>query len=505
MMTSNKNFGRREFIGTTAKAAASLAIVPSHVIAGLGKIPPSDQITVVNIGCGTQGLREMGGLLKNPRIRVVAVCDSNKYSEDYIDWSPYGIRDSIRETLGDSSWGATMKGIPGGRDVGQEYVDNYYRKSKGAGTSTGCNSYEDFRELYSKEKDIDVVKVMTPDHTHASIAIAAMDQGIHVVTHKPISNRLLEGRKVIEKAKSSGVITHLLAWSDRPEYRQMKAWIEDGQIGQLTAIHNWSYRPVWQQWTKRPSPPMPVPKGFNWELWLGPVPDMPYHKNYTHNVFRGWYDFGGGSVADMGHYSLFPLFETLGINSSPVETKAYGTTTREEVNGVYQWVDNDVAFPASCMIKWKFPEQDTLPPFDLYWYDGGMKPFAPKELEQDGLDTPDEGLMLVGTSGIILGGFRGENPVLLPKSKMASRPAPETIKSADIPRLTDMWVDAILEGKQTPGSFIQAKTITDTVNLGAVALRTKKKIGFDEVNVKITNEQSANEFLTRNYRPGWEI
>jgi len=492
-------------MASAAAFAASFTIVPSNVIAGLGKIPPSDQITVANIGCGTQGLREMGELLQNPKVRVVAVCDSNKYSTDYFDWSPNGIRDNIRKTLGDDTWWEGKPGIPGGRDIGQEYVEKYYAKNKPSGKYKGCASYEDFREFFAKEKGIDAVKIMTPDHTHASIAIAAMNKGIHVVTHKPISNRLLEGRKVIEKAKSSGAITHLLAWSDRPEYRQIKTWMDAGLIGELKEIHNWSYRPVWQQWTKRPSPAMSIPDGFNWDLWLGPIPEMPYHKNYTHNVFRGWYDFGGGSVADMGHYSLFPLFETLGVNKSPLAAKAYGTTTREEVNQVYQWVDNTVAFPASCTIKWNFPAQATLPAFDLFWYDGGMKPFAPEELERDGKDTPDEGLMIVGSKGKILGGFRGENPVLLPESTMMAGRDSERINSREVERNTSSWVDAILEGKQTHGSFIRAQTITDTINLGAVALRAKSKVNFDEAALKITNDEKANAFLTRDYRSGWEI
>ncbi|WP_192347021.1 Gfo/Idh/MocA family protein [Algoriphagus sp. Y33] len=504
-MTPIKNLNRREFLGSAATVAASISIVPSNVIAGLGKIPPSDQITVANIGCGTQGLREMGELLQNPKVRVIAVCDVNKYSENYIDWSPYGIRDDIRKTLGDDTWWNKVKGIPGGRDAGQAYVEKYYSKNSSAGTYSGCASYEDFRELFAQEKGIDAVKVMTPDHTHASIAIAAMNNGIHVVTHKPISNRLLEGRKVIEKAKSSKVITHLLAWSDRPEYRLIKAWMDAGLIGELKEIHNWSYRPVWQQWTQRPSGFETIPAGFNWNLWLGPVPEMDYHKNYTHNVFRGWFDFGGGSVADMGHYSLFPLFETLGISNSPLSAKAYGTTTREEINGVYHWIDNDVAFPASCMIKWKFPKQADLPAFDLLWYDGGMKPFAPEELEADNKDTPEEGLLIVGTKGKILGGFRGENPALLPESKMAGRPVSERIDSGSVERSTSAWVEAIQSGAQTPGSFIRAQTITDTINLGAVALRAGEKVDFDASALEITNDKDANKFLTREYRKGWEI
>lgn len=504
-MSKSNHLNRRDFLASAATFAASFTIVPSNVIAGLGKIPPSDQLTVANIGCGTQGLREMGSLLQNPKVRVVAVCDVNKFSTDYFDWSPYGIRNDIRRTIGDDSWWEGKSGIPGGRDIGKEYVEKFYAKNSPSGDYKGCASYEDYRELFAKESGIDVVKIMTPDHTHAPIALAAMDQKMHVVTHKPIANRLLEGRKVIQKAKDTGLVTHLLAWSDRPEYRQIKAWMDAGLIGELQEIHNWSYRPVWQQWTKRPSESQPIPDGLNWELWLGPVPDMPYHKNYTHNVFRGWYEFGGGSVADMGHYSLFPLFETLGIDRSPVSARAFGTTTREEINQVYQWVKNDVAFPASCTIKWQFPAQASLPAFDLFWYDGGMKPFAPEELEMDGKDTPEEGLLFVGTKGKILGGFRGENPVLLPESKMMTGRDSERINSREVDRKTDQWVDAMLEKRQTPGSFTRAQCITDTINLGAIALRAGKKVDFDSNLVKITNDEDANQLLTREYRSGWEI
>lgn len=504
-MSHRDKLNRREFIASAASIAATISIVPSSVIAGTGHVPPSDQLTVANIGCGTQGLRELGDLLKNPKIRLVAVCDVNKSSSDYIDWSPYGIRNTIRETIGDNTWWEGKPGIPGGRDIGQEYVEKYYSKNKPSGRYKGCASYEDYRELLDQEKGIDVVKIMTPDHTHAPIALAAMSKKINVVTHKPIANRLLEGRKVIQKASESGAITHLLAWSDRPEYRQMKAWMNAGLIGDLQEIHNWSYRPVWQQWTSRPIAAQPIPEGFNWQLWLGPVPDMPYHKQYTHNVFRGWYEFGGGSIADMGHYSLFPLFETLGIDRSPVSVRAYGTTTREEINQVYQWVKNEVAFPASCTIKWKFPEQAALPAFDLFWYDGGMKPFACEELESEGKDIPDEGLLLVGSKGKILGGFRGENPVLLPEgSAMQGRDA-ERIKSQEVDRKTDLWVESMLAGTQTPGSFTRAQCITDTINLGAIALRTGKKIDFDAQKIQITNDPKAQDLLTRTYRAGWEI
>ncbi len=503
MKASNK-ITRREFIGTTAATAATFTIVPSSVIAGTGHIPPSDQVTLANIGCGTQGLREMGDLLTNEKVRVIAVCDPNKYTTNYIDWSPHGIRDNIRRVLGDNSWWQGVDGIPGGRDVMQEYVSLFYGKNKPSGNARGCTSYEDFRELLAKENDLDVVKIMTPDHLHATVALAAMENGVNVVTHKPIANRMSEGRLTIDKARDTGLVTHLLAWARRPEYELIRKWIDDGVIGELKEIHNWSYRPVWQQWTSRPTNTPPVPDGFNWDLWLGPVPDMPYHPNYTHNVFRGWYDFGGGSVADMGHYSLFPLFEAFGITRPPVSAKAFGTTSREARDNVYHWVDNDVAFPQSCMIRLKFPEQQNLNAFDLYWYDGGMKPFAPEELEADDREIPDEGMLFVGDKGKILGGFRGEEPEIIPQTRMSSYDGPKSVAAPEN-RFGEDWLDYVRDNKQSPGSFQRAQCVTEAINLAAVALRAKKRVDYDTENMKITNDTEANKFLTREYRKGWEL
>ena len=503
-MTDPKNINRRKFIGTAA-AAGAFTIVAPHVLGGPNHIAPSDKVTVANIGCGTQGIREMSELLRNDEVQVVAVCDPNKYTTNYIDWSPNGIRDGIRRTLDDPTWGEGLKGIPGGRDLGQEYVEKYYAKHAPSGKYSGCNSYEDFRELLEKEKDVDAVKIMTPDHLHATIAIAAMKRGKHVVTHKPIANRMAESRLVMETARKTNVITHLLAWSDRPENQLTKQWIKEGAIGTLKEIHNWSYRPVWPQWTANPTDTPPVPEGFNWDLWLGPVPDRPYNPNYTHNVFRGWYDFGGGSIADMGHYSLFPLFSALGIKTPPISATAFGTTTRTVIDNVSRAVNNDVAFPYSSLIKLKFPEQEELPAFDLLWYDGGMKPFPPEELEMDDKTIPTEGLMFVGDKGKILCGFLGQKPRLIPEAKMAAYSGVKELPQIEEEPRTNAWVKAIKTNEQSAGSFLNADTVTETINLAAVALRAGKKVDYDASKMEITNDPEANKYLTREYREGWEL
>jgi Oxidoreductase family, C-terminal alpha/beta domain/Oxidoreductase family, NAD-binding Rossmann fold len=504
-MESQKKINRRKFIGSATAASLAFTIVPRHVMSGSGFIAPSDKITIGYIGCGTQGLREMSELITNPKIQIVAVCDPNKKSTDYLDWSKDGIRNGIRKALGDPLWGEGLQGIPGGRDIAHELIERYYAKDKTSAKFKGCASYIDFRELLEKEKDVDALKIMTPDHLHATISIAAMKKGKHIVIHKPIANRMYESRLTIETAKTTGVSTHLLAWSRLSGNETVKKWISEGIIGTLKEIHNWSNRPAWPQWTSNPEEKPPVPKDFNWDLWLGPVPDRPYHPNYTHCVFRGWYDFGGGSIADMGHYSLWPLFLTLGVNTPAYSAEAYGTTTRAIVNQVSTAVANDVAFPYSSIIRFKFAKQETLPAFDLFWYDGGMKPNAPEELEIDGKELPPEGMMFVGDKGKILAGFRCEKPSLIPESRMKSymegkEPSTEVIERSD-----DIWIDAFRDKKQSPGSFLYAGPISETINLGAIALRSRKKVLYDAVNMKITNVPEANKYLSREYRKGWEL
>jgi hypothetical protein len=232
---------------------------------------------------------------------------------------------------------------------------------------------------------------------------------------------------------------------------------------------------------------------------------MPYHPYYTHNRFRGWYEFGGGSIADMGHYSLFPLFQAFGIDTPPVGAKAYGTTHRYVDGNTYKWVENDVAFPQSSLIQIEFPKQKNLPAFDLLWYDGGMKPFIPEEFKADKRDMPDEGMMFVGDKGKILAGFLGQRPEIIPSKLMKEYEGEKELPEREDERRSNTWAAAIKEDKESPGSFRHAGTVTETINLAAVALRSGKRVEYDSVNMKITNDEDANKFLTREYRKGWEL
>lgn len=503
-MTVKKDISRRDLLGSAA-ATLAVSVVPRHVLGGANYVAPSDKLTVGYIGCGTQGLREMTRLITFPELQMVAVCDPNRNSTDYRDWSLHGIRNGIRKLLEQPYWGEGLQGIPGGREVGRELVEKYYAKQNGSAAYKGCSCYSDYRELLENEKDLDAVKIMTPDHLHASVAIAAMKKGKHVVVHKPIANRVREARLTIETARETGVSTHLLAWSKRNGYDLVLDWIRKGAIGTLREIHNWSNRPVWPQWVEIPNDRPPVPEGLDWDLWLGPVPNRPYHPNYTHMVFRGWYDFGAGSIADMGTYSLWPLYLTFGFEALPTSIEPFGTTTRTIVDHVSREIVNDVAFPYSCVVRFKLPPQGEWAAIDLWWHDGGMRPPLPGELAAGGEKLPREGMMFVGDQGKIVAGFRCERPRILPMKKMieitGSAEPPEDKSDRD----ERNWVNAFRTGKEAPGSFLKAGAITETILLGGVALRARQRIVYDASAMKITNLPEANKYLTREYRPGWEL
>ncbi len=503
---------RRKFLKVAAASTAASYIVPRHVLGGAGQAPPSERIRLAYIGCGTQGLREMLSMLPMPEVQIVAVCDPVQDGNDYVDWSKNGLRASIAGALGKPDWRKDAPGIPGGREVARDLVETSYARQKASGRFKGCSCYADFRELLEKEKDFDAVKVMTPDHLHATVAIAAMKKGKHVLMHKPLANRVHEARLVVETARKTKVATHFLAASPGDEVRLAASWIRQGAIGTLRQIHNWSNRPVWPQYATIPTDRPPVPKGFDWDLWLGPSLDRPYHPHYTHAVFRGWYEFGGGPVADMGHYSLWPVFREFDLDA-PIAVESTPRHVCAVVDNVSITIRNDYSFPVASVIRFKFAAKPDRAPLDLFWHDGGIKPPTPEELEAEGRELPAEGMMYVGDKGKILGGFRGENPRIIAGRKSVESLAAQG-DAQPRPRERDRargvrdaaWVKAFKGGEPTCGDFLLAGPISEAFNLGAVSLRLGgKRLLWDSANLKITNLPAANSYLAREYRKGWEL
>ncbi|MEO7988448.1 MAG: Gfo/Idh/MocA family oxidoreductase [Chryseolinea sp.] len=502
--SSTRSINRREFIGGMTTAALAFTIVPRHVLGGNNFVAPSDKLTLAYIGTGTQGLREMVPLLSASQVQIVAICDPNKEAVGYRDWGKEYLRNQIREGIKNPNWNPGGDNvIPGGRDNGKEIVDAYYAKVRGAEKFKSCSAYADFREMFEKEKDLNAVKIMTPDHLHGLIAMAALKRGKHVTMHKPISNRLMEGKQVIDMAKKSNATTHLIAWDSNGSMDTIMEWINSGAIGTLKEVHNWTNRPVWPQYSTLPTEPMPVPKGLDWDLWLGPEHERPYHSNYTNMVFRGWYDFGGGSMADMGHYSLWTVFNALQLDTPTIIEPNLSHVCG--LNGEVPFrVKNDFSFPMSSQVRFKFPAKGSRPAIDLCWYDGGMRPPVPEELYKQKKEMPPEGMMFIGDQGKILADFHAGNPQII--SGKHTGESKKDVEQEDTPEqyIPKKFIEGCLSGKQCPGSLRDAWPLTEAINLYAVALRTGKTLYYDAASMKITNIPDANKHLSREYRKGWE-
>jgi predicted dehydrogenase len=508
-MTSDQN--RRKFL-TTAAGAAAFTIVPRHVL-GQGMVAPSDKITLAHIGTGTEGLREMLELISIPEVQIVAVCDPNQHATNYRDWDKTGLRNSIRSAIGKPDWKPSQDSnitVPGGREVGKDVVESYYAKNRPGESYKGCAAYSDFREMFDKEKDIDAVKIMTPDHMHALIAIAAMKRGKHVIIHKPLSNRLKEAQLVVETALKTGVSTHFMPWDANGSMDQVMKWINDGSIGTLREIHNCTNRPVWPQYATVPKDTPPVPEGFDWNLWLGTEAERAYHPNYTNMVFRGWYDFGGGSMADMGHYSLWTVFNALDLQG-PTSIEPMLSHCCDIQDSAALTIRNDFSFPTAGVVRFKYPARGSRPAVDLFWYEGGMRPPQPDELDEDRQSIPAEAMMFVGDKGKILAGFHVDNPRLIPARRMQGQPAAQAVArraQGGPPPISEglqQWVKACKGDKQqSKGSFLNAGPISEAVNLYAVALRAGRRLMYDPEKMTFTNYPAADKYLSREYRKGFD-
>ncbi|MFO1497012.1 MAG: Gfo/Idh/MocA family oxidoreductase [Verrucomicrobiota bacterium] len=442
--------------------------------------------------------------LEKPQLRVTAVCDPNRKSDDYPEWGHHEVNDKVRKFLNDPEWAKQARGGLCGREVGQHIVDTYYGRQTRSGTADRCTAYLDFRELLEKEKELDAVYIMTPEHLHGVIAVKAMRQGKHVITHKPISNVLGEVQIARDTARDTGQVAQLFCAAMMPSTPTLTEWIGSGAIGPVREVYNWSSRPFWPQgMTHRPAETPAVPDGFDWNLWLGPAADRPYHPAYTHAVFRGWCDFGTGALGDMGHYSFHQIFEILKLGNA-VSVDASRSQYWKIENFGWHKQSNTISYPQASLIHWEFPARGDHPPVTLHWSDGGLRPPMIKELEQDGETMPEEGVLYVGDRGQILGDFNGGSPRLLPKARMAAfTPPPQTLPRP-IDEL-DQFIRACQGGPAPNASFEKAYPFAEAILLGTIALRVEKKLLWNSEKMEFTNSGEANDLRYRKNRAGWEI
>lgn len=476
-MSLERKITRRQLAGNAAKAAVGLAalphLVPSSALGLAGSVAPSSRIAVAAIGVGMMGTGDMQSFMQQfEQIQFIAVCDADQRR-------------------------LNVNNVAYGWEPAKQIVEKHYAQKRASGTYKGCTAYVDYRELLEKEKDLDAVLVDTPDHTHAVISIAAMKKGKHVFCQKPLTHSVYEARRMAEVARESKVATQCGTGNyTSEEAHRLQEWIADGAIGPVREVHNWSNRPVWPQGIERPQETPPVPPGLNWDLWLGPAPFRPYHPAYLPFVWRGWWDFGTGALGDMGCYSFDVIVRALKLGPP---------TKVDACCSLFNTKFNEESYPRASIVRYEFPARGDMPPVKLIWYDGGLRPERPEELEEDRpFGDWSGGILFVGQKGKILCNFAGGSPRLIPEARMRAYKQPPKTLPRSIGHHQE-WVRAIEGGEPAGANFEWAGRVTETLLLGNIAIRMRKTLHWDGQNLKVTNVPEANQYVQRPYRPGWTL
>jgi predicted dehydrogenase len=436
---------RRDLMGGAAAAALAFTIVPRHVLGGVGNTPPSEKLNIAGVGIGGMGKNNVAACESE---NIVALCDPDA-----------------------------------------EYASGVFRKYPNA------KKWADFRKMLDEQKDIDAVVVATPDHTHAVIAMAAMQRGKHVYVQKPMTRMVWEARMLTEAARKYKVATQMGNQGHSGDgVRMICEWIWDGAIGTVREVHAWTNRPIWPQGIERPKETPPVPGTLDWDLWVGPSPMRPYNPCYLPFKWRGWWDFGCGALGDMACHVLDPLFWALKLKY-PTSVEACATKV------------NDETFPIASIVHYEFPAREGMPPVKVHWYDGGLKPPRPEALEPGRkLEQAASNVLFIGEKGILRCGEYGDSPRLIPETLMKgyTRP-PQTL-----PRIgkshEQNWITACKGGPAACSNFDYSGPLTEMVVMGNLAIRNLgEKLLWDGENMKVTNNDKANGYVKSVYRESWSL
>ncbi len=468
----DKSISRRQFLGGAAVAAAAFTIVPRHVLGGAGHTPPSEKLNVAGIGVGGMGgtnIDALAGVVRDEDGNITAMTGEN---------------------------------IVALCDVDESYAADTFKRYPKA------KKYRDFRRMLEKQKDVDAVVVATPDHTHAVIAMMAMSMGKHVYVQKPLTYSVYEARKLTEAARRYRVATQMGNQGHSGEgVRLICEWIWDGAIGDIREVHAWTNRPIWPQGIARPKEIPPVPSTLDWDLWVGPAPYRPYNQAYLPLFWRGWWDFGCGALGDMGGHILDPVFWALKLRYPTSVEASVASYRRKQESGWTELVVNNETYPSASIVHYHFPARQNMPPVKLTWYDGGLLPERPEELEPGRrMGRDGGGVIFVGDKGKLMCGTYGDGPRLIPETKMQEykRP-PKTIDRINVSHEMN-WVQACKGGEPACSNFDYSGPFTEMVLMGNLAIRFPgQRLDWDGQNMKCTNVPEANEYVHRKYREGWTL
>ena len=422
-MKSNSHNSRRKFLRNTAAIIAGFSIVPRHVL-GRGFIPPSDQLTKGIIGVGGMGM----GHINYAGTRVVAVCDVDKNH----------LQDAV-QTIGG-----------------------------------GVKAFHDHRELIALP-EVDIVHIATPPHWHGLMSIHAAQAGKDIWCEKPMTRTIGEGKRVVEAVKQYGNMFRLNTWfrfqSDfygmDTTVRPIKKLVESGLLGwpltvtiSKTTGFDWKF--YWVGKTKLET--QPVPAELDYDRWLGPAPFKPYNEHRVHQTFRGYWDYDGGGLGDMGQHYIDPVQYFLGKDhTSPVSVE----------------VDAEQQHPDACGTFRKL----------TFTYEDGCKIILDGEAKEPNVP------YIEGPHGKLYAGFKSDIPNL--KEKLAMMPDPE-------PQVTD-FIESVKY--RTPFALNESNGFRSCtiINMGKIALQLGRSLKFDPVALSFINDDEANRMINPPMRSPWNI
>lgn len=380
------------------------------------------------------------------------------------------------------------------------------RWGPGAERYPNAKGYTDYRRMYDAHLDeIDAVMVGTPDHHHYPATIIAMMAGKHAYTQKPLTHTPWEARQLTLAQQRYKVATQMGNQGHASEdLRKTIDYLRSGAIGDLKEAHVWTNRPIWRQGMEVPAGSQPVPQNLDWEAWIGPAPMRSFRHDpadgwgglYHPFNWRGFWDFGCGALGDMACHEVDPVYWALtpGLPTAVelIEPEPFGSADMFKSQGI---------------VKFEFAAADGRPGFDLYWYEGGLKPPAPEELGANAALT-DEGALYIGTRGkmVAMPSARAV-PRLLPEALHEEMGAPpEQIERSEGHHLE--WYSACVGDKpydHPKSNFAYSGPFSEAMLLGCIAQKIGGRLEYDATSQRFTNDDEANRYLSKHYREGWDF
>lgn len=454
---------------------------------------------------------------------------------------------------GQNMWGCRSENIVALCDVDFKYAAgpaNHFSKA---------TRYADYHQMLDKEgANIDAVIISTPDHTHAAISLACMQRGKNVYCEKPLTRTPWEARLLTDAAAKYKVATQMGNQGYSHEANRVTSEIIwSGEIGNVTEVHASTVAPSWPQGLTSAPGEASVPDGFDWDLWLGPLPMRPFSRAYAHFNWRGFYDFGTGPLGDWGIHVFGPVNMALQL-TSPISVEV-----------LKQDGKNDWTFPTRSVLCYEFPARGNMPPVKLYWYDNARPDnpyiYKPAGLSSETILPPNNslaekgrpnpaadarvpyilggytqvapgvspgpaafppkpgaakpgpggapanpglltgnGALFVGDKGMLATRDRGEAVHLLPAERWKSYELPSQVLTRSPGHYQD-WIRACKGGDPPCSNFSVAGPFAEWVTLGAIAYRVEGKLLWDAARQRFTNNEKANQYVKPAFRKGAEL